>query len=173
MPPDLDATAILRVLARHRVRCVVVGAVAAQMAGAALTTRDVDITPATTPENLERLAAALAELDAAIRTEHDSDPVPLPPDPRLLARGEIWNLTTRYGDLDVIVRPAATDGYEDLRRGSRSMEVGRGLVISVASLEDVIRSKAASNRPKDHKVLPLLREALERSRAYDALDLDI
>jgi hypothetical protein len=39
-------------------------------------TRDVDVTPSTTRENLHRLAAALHELDARIRTEAVPDGLP-------------------------------------------------------------------------------------------------
>ncbi len=42
--------------------------------------------------NLQRLADALDELHAAIRVRSGEPPVPLPADPRLLARAEILNL---------------------------------------------------------------------------------
>lgn len=34
------------------------------------------------------------------------------------------------------------------------------VTVAVASLSDVVRSKQAANRPKDHRVLPVLRELL-------------
>lgn len=81
-----------------------IGGYAAVLAGIDIVTRDIDITPAIEPANLQRLAEALSELHAAIRVRV-GEPVPLPADPRLLARAEIWNLTTDAGDLDVISRP--------------------------------------------------------------------
>ena len=36
-----------------------------------------------------------------------------------------------------------------------------GVAIEVASLADVVRSKAAANRPKDHLTLPTLRRLLD------------
>ena len=111
-PPEFDGNAILAVLARHKVACVVIGNYAGLLRGVNLATEDVDITPATTAENLERLAIALAELGAAIRVPSEP-PVPLPPDARLLAKAEIWNLTTRYGNLDITTRTA------DRGRGAR------------------------------------------------------
>jgi len=36
--------------------------------------------------------------------------------------------------------------------------------VVVATLEDVIRSKEAANRPKDQRALPLLRQLLEEIR---------
>jgi hypothetical protein len=158
--PEFDGNAILAVLARHNVACVVIGNYAGLLHGVDLATEDVDITPATTGENLERLAAALAELDAAIRVPNEP-PIPLPADSRLLAKAEIWNLTTRYGNLDLTTRPSGTNGYEDLRRNAEPQLVISGLRIDVASLQDVIRSKTAAGRAKDLAALPQLRAALE------------
>jgi transcriptional regulator with XRE-family HTH domain len=100
--------------------------------GVDLATEDVDITPATTAENLERLARALADLGAAIRVPAEP-PVPLPADPRLLAKAEIWNLTTRYGNLDITTRPSGTHGYDDLHRNADPRFVTTGLRIEVAT----------------------------------------
>ena len=166
-PPEFDGNAILAVLARHKVACVVIGNYAGLLRGVNLATEDVDITPATTAENLERLAIDLAELGAAIRVPSEP-PVPLPPDARLLAKAEIWNLTTRYGNLDITNRPSGTDGYDDLHRNADPQLVATGLRIEVAALEDVIRSKTAAGRAKDLAALPQLRAALERQR--DAAD---
>ena len=129
MPPDsqrFDPQRILEVLARHQVRCVVIGAYAAVLAGVEIVTRDVDITPATDQANLERLAAALDELNAAIRVP-DESPIPLPADPRLLARTDILNLATDAGELDITKRPNGTDGYEDLKQGAHYQDLGEGL----------------------------------------------
>jgi hypothetical protein len=155
---------ILEVLARHRVRHVVVGAFAATLAGAEVLTRDVDITPALEPANLERLATALGELHAGIRTPNEP-PLPLPTDARLLASAEIWNLATDAGDLDITVRPDGTDGYEDLRRAAHHEPLGDGLYVMVAALQDIIRSKTATGRAKDLDALPALHAALQRQQS--------
>jgi hypothetical protein len=83
-PPEFDGNAILAVLARHNVACVVIGNYAGLLHGVDLATEDVDITPAANAENFERLASALAELKAVIRVPGEP-PVPLPTDGRLLA----------------------------------------------------------------------------------------
>jgi hypothetical protein len=163
VPPEhlrFDPQRILEVLARHEVQCVVIGAYAAVLAGAEIVTRDIDITPATDDANLGRLATALDELHAAIRVGAGEPPVPLPADPRLLARTEILNLITDAGDLDITQRPSGTDGYEDLKRGAAQQPLGEGLQIAIASLEDVIRSKSAAGRAKDLAVLPQHRATL-------------
>lgn len=160
--PSFQPQLILEVLARHRVRCVVIGAYAAVLAGAEVLTADIDITPATDDANLARLAAALGELHAAIRVGAGEPPVPLPADPRLLARTEILNLVTDAGALDITVRPDGTTGYDDLRRNARAHGAAGDLYVTVAALEDVIRSKAAAGRAKDMAALPQLRAVLER-----------
>jgi hypothetical protein len=160
-PPEFDGNAILAVLARHRVACVVIGNYASLLHGVDLATEDVDITPATTAENFERLAGALAELEAAIRVPNEPA-IALPSDARLLASAQIWNLTTRYGNLDITTQPSGTEGYEDLHRNAGARPVATGLQIDVASLKDIIRSKTAAGRAKDLATLPQLRAVLER-----------
>lgn len=58
----------LRVLNAHGVRYVVIGNLGAVLYGSPLNTTDADICPSSDPDNLERLAAALRELKARIRT---------------------------------------------------------------------------------------------------------
>ena len=151
---------ILRVLARHDVRFIVVGAVAAIAQGSPLATEDVDITPARDSSNLERLAEALTELEATLRIEGRPEGVPFPFDAKSLAGNELWNLQTPHGDLDVIFLPSGTAGYDDLRRAAIVVDFGHSQ-ISMAALTDVIRSKQASGRPKDLGQLPALRQTLE------------
>ena len=57
----------LATLARHGVEFVVVGGVAAVLNGAPISTFDLDIVHARSEENLDRLLAALTELDARDR----------------------------------------------------------------------------------------------------------
>ena len=147
-------------LHRHGVVFVLVGATAAIAQGYPLPTQDTDITPARDPENYERLAAALAELNAKLRTPQG--PVEFPIEPRFLADVQAWTLETDAGPLDLVFVPAGTRGYEDLRRDA--IELDLGVPVVVASLRDVIRMKEASNRAKDVAQLPALRATLERIR---------
>src|SRR5262245_62028512 len=96
-----DPFEILRVLEKHDVRYVVIGAAAARMAGAPVVTEDIDVTPATDRANLERLADALRDLGARLRSPSDPEGVAFPVDPEMLASANIWTLTTTAGDLDV------------------------------------------------------------------------
>lgn len=163
-----DPFEILRVLEQHGVRYVLIGAAAARVAGAPVVTEDLDITPATDPENLGRLASALRDLGARLRTRSDPEGVPFQIDPAMLTTAELWTLTTRAGDLDVCFRPAGTRGYDDLGREASRQALRPGLTVSVASLRDVIRSKEAAGRDKDLAQLPLLRRTLEQIREREA-----
>jgi hypothetical protein len=156
----LQADEIFACLDRHRVRYVVVGGLAAVLHGSPLPTIDVDICPSLEPGNLESLAAALEEMDARIRTADSPEGVRFPRDARFLSGVELLNLVTEYGDLDLTFLPSGTEGYSELAPRSVEMTI-RGSNVAVASLEDVIRTKESANRPKDQRVLPLLRRLLE------------
>jgi len=158
--PDFRPDRILAVLHHHGVEGVVIGGLAAFLQGSPIPTVDVDVTPRGDRDNLDRLSAALAELDARIRAE-GVDPLPFAHDADSLARANIWNLTTRYGDLDITFTPAGTGGYEDLVRDAVEVEL-RGTPVLLASLADIVRSKDAAGRDRDHRALPVLRELLAR-----------
>lgn len=162
---EFDPGELLRVLQARAVDYIVIGGQAALARGAPILTRDLDITPAPDAENLERLAEALHDVDARLRTSSDTDGIPLPVDRAMLKTATSWTLTTRVGELDVMFTPAGTGGYGDLKRDADLLDLGDGLVVLVASLRDVIRSKEAAGREKDIAQLPILRRTLEEIRA--------
>jgi len=161
--PRFRPDEILAVLEQHAVDYVVIGGLAATLRGSPYPTADVDITPATDRENLGRLAHALRDLDAKLRVDGLEQPLDWPLDDRAFDQGTTWTFTTRLGDLDICLRPDATGGFPDLRRGATREPITDTLTVLVASLADVIRSKQAANRDKDRRVLPALRLVLERS----------
>lgn len=163
-PAAFDPEAILRSLEEHGVRYVLVGGLAATLYGSPYVTTDVDITPDRAPDNLAALASALQDLDARIRAEGEPGGLSFDRSAEMLARVEIMNLTTRYGDLDITFVPTGTRGYDDLRRQAIELTIHDTRVV-VAALADVIRSKEASNREKDRLTLPTLRRLLERREA--------
>jgi predicted nucleotidyltransferase len=154
---------LLATIDRHGVRYVVIGGLAAILHGAPHVTTDVDIVPDEDRSNLERLSAALKELNARIRVTGEPDGIPFDHSAESLARVQIWNLVTDRGNLDLTFVPIGTRGYADLVRDAEPMSV-RGIQVPVASLADVIRSKEAAGRERDRLVLPTLRRLLERRR---------
>jgi hypothetical protein len=157
--PEFAPGPILATLLAHRVRFVLIGGLAAVAHGSPFPTADVDITPEASRENLARLSAALDELGARVRTSAAEEGLPFTHDADSLAMMAMVNLTTKYGDLDICLTPSGTGGFADLKVDARDTLVF-GVVISIASLADVVRSKQAANRPKDQRVLPVLREVL-------------
>ena len=157
----LDPERIVRALSDHQVAYVLIGALAARLQGFPRLTADADIAPARDDENLERLAAALRELDARVFTEGVPEGLPFDCSAATLRRAEMWNLVTGAGRLDVLFRPAGTNGYQDLLDGALGFDVF-GVRVAVASLEDVLRSKEAADRPQDRQDAALIREMLRR-----------
>ena len=125
-------------------------------------TADADITPSRDAENLERLAAALRELDARVYT--DTQPAGLAFDcsAKSLAQSQIWNLVSSAGRIDVVFVPAGTDGYDDLIEGAVAFEIF-GVEVHASGLKDIIRSKEAADRPQDRQDIIVLRELLRRT----------
>lgn len=159
-----DPEKIITVLARHSVQYVLIGAMAARLHGFPRLTADADITPTRTRENLERLAAALSELDAKVYAQGIPEGLAFDCVAETLARGDLWNFATSAGRLDVAFAPSGTSGYDDLVRGAIRFEVF-GAELLVASLEDIIRSKEAADRPQDRWDVRVMREMLKRRRS--------
>ena len=155
--PELNAAAIVAALNRHKVRYVVIGAFAAIAQQAPIpATRDIDLTPDASQENLARLSQALTELGARIRTEAVPDGLPFSHDATSLATAEVWNLVCADGEFDISFHPSGfTGGYAQLAVNAHRLRVGDVEVV-VADLADVIQSKESAGRPKDLRVLPLL-----------------
>lgn len=161
---NVDAAAIVSTLQRHDVSFIVIGGFAVELWGVAVPpTVDVDITPEATAENLARLADALNELGAEIRSGSERVPVAGGLTAEHLASARIWNLWTTAGPVDVTLVPAGTDGYESLVAGVSSIPY-RDVVVPTADLADVATSKEAAGRIKDLLVLPAIHDHLNRRR---------
>jgi len=94
-------------------------------------------------------------------TESVPEGLPFSCDAATLSRAKLWNLVTDAGRVDVIFEPAGTGGYDDLEPSAVSFEAF-GVEVRAASLEDILRSKRASNRPQDQQDAIIIREMLKR-----------
>ncbi|MGH2596838.1 MAG: hypothetical protein ACRDH7_12850 [Actinomycetota bacterium] len=148
-----DPLGALRVLADHGVRFVMIGGVAGATHGSPSVTQDLDICYERSPENLERLATALGSIHARLRGVDEDVPFSL--DPTTLAAGDHFTFVTDVGDLDCLGIPAGTLGYDDLTKDAVAVDLD-GLVVSVASLDALIRMKRAAGRPRDLAELEIL-----------------
>jgi hypothetical protein len=152
---------ILGVLAEHEVDFIIVGGVSATLQGAPITTFDLDLVHSRAPENLDRLLAALRDLDAFYRGQGDRR---ILPQLSHLASPGHQLLMTRAGPLDLLGTVGATGherGYEELLPDTYVMEVIEGRRLRVLDLSMVIALKEEAGRDKDRAVLPVLRRTLE------------
>ncbi|HWO19991.1 MAG TPA: hypothetical protein VNO30_14490 [Kofleriaceae bacterium] len=147
----------LETLARHGVEFVVVGGVAAVLNGAPISTFDLDIVHARASANLDRLLAALTELDARYR---DLTGRVLRPERSALAGDGHHLLVTSCGPLDVLGQIGDRLRYEDLlpETVERTLGTHRFRVLDLAAL---IRTKEQAGRDKDRAVLAVLRRTLQ------------
>lgn len=146
---------------RGGVDFVVIGGVAVVVQASPRFTRDLDIAYATDTANLERLGALLVSLDARLRGIEED--VPFIPDARTLRHTQMLTLTTRDGDLDLLVDPPGSPGYPALRRHADIVELD-GDSVRIASLEDLIEMKRAAGRPQDDIDIESLEVARSRLR---------
>ena len=159
-----DPVAICRILSEHGVKFVVLGGFAAVVHGSPVPTEDIDVIPSREVENLERLAGALQEMNAAIRTS--DGPVQTRIDAGFIASmPNMLNLVTDYGDMDVVFNPAGQlSDFEQWSKRAENAQLEPGLVVAVATLDDIIASKAAANRLKDQRALPYLESLRDELR---------
>ncbi len=148
---------ILELLNKYQVEYIVVGGVAAVIRGAPVTTFDLDALIRVGEDNAKRLSLALDELDARYR-EHQSTVKPTKED--ILAGGHLL-LLTRAGPLDVLGLIGDEIRYEDLLDKSSEVAMTVG-TFRVLDLDELIRQKKLSDRPKDRAMLELLEEALKQ-----------
>lgn len=161
-PPVLRVRALLELLDRHGVDHVVIGGVGARLWGSPRLTDDLDTCPATHASNLKRLAAALNEVGARFRPPGLEEGMPtMPWDERAFQAhlGGSVALTSRLGWLDLWFQPDGTNGYNDLIEHAAPVQIG-DIVVKLAALEDIVRSKEASGRQRDLEQLPHLRDLL-------------
>jgi predicted nucleotidyltransferase len=157
-PSKLQPEALLTTLCRHDVQFLVIGGIAGILLGADRITHDLDILVEDSDANAERLADALAALEARWRTGDEA--LPLTVTPRLLRSAQRHFWETKFGRLDTHRLVAGTASYEQLVEQAWQATVGEATVW-VVSLPDLIAMKEAAGRPKDQLALLELHE-LER-----------
>jgi hypothetical protein len=158
-PQPPDAERIFATLDAHKVEYVVIGGIAVQVYGHVRMTNDIDLIPSPTPQNLERLATALQNLEARVLnagSEH------LAIDARMLPRATLWQLSTRHGDIDVLHDAPGAAPFPQLRERALLIELGDHS-IPIASRDDLIKMKRAAGRPIDLADIAALTEPEHRT----------
>jgi predicted nucleotidyltransferase len=149
-PGALEARALLEVLQTHGVDFVVVGGIAGMAHGSSYPSFDLDVAYARDQPNLERLAAALQDLEVTLA--HAPPDLPFQIDSRSLANGANFTFDTRHGRFDVLGEIKGISSYESLRAGATLTRI-EGVEVRVASIDHLISMKRAANRPKDKLML--------------------
>ncbi len=138
-----------------------VGGVAAVLQGAPVNTFDLDVVHSTDAANVERVLAALAELDAVYRAQPE---LRLRPNASHLSSPGHQLLITRLGPLDLLGSIGNRRTWPDLLPHSTELKVGPGVAVRVLDLETQIAVKEEVGGEKDLAVLPVLRRTLQELR---------
>jgi hypothetical protein len=114
--------------------------------GSPRVTFDVDLCYRQTPENHERLIAALKGLDIHLRNVPPD--LPFTFDARTLSMGSNFTFKTSIADLGLLGWVEPIGNYEALLKNCEVYPVGE-LSVQVINLDDLIRIKRHINRTKD------------------------
>jgi len=155
-----DFAELLRALGSNGVRFVIVGGTAATAHGSARLTLDLDVVYDRTPDNLARLASALAPHRPYLRGAPPG--LPFTWDASTLARGLNFTLSTSLGDIDLFGEVAGGGTYDALVPHAIEMDLFGTHCLTVG-IEKLIALKRAAGRPKDLEAIAELEEILELS----------
>jgi len=153
-----DFPRLLEALVSSGVEFIVIGGMAATAHGSAHVTVDLDVVYRRTPENMARLARALAPLQPYLRGAPPG--LPFQFDVDTIRRGLNFTLVTTAGDLDVIGEATGGGTYDALSPRSEARSLF-GLEVRFVDLETLIHLKRAAGRPKDLERIAELEAILE------------
>jgi hypothetical protein len=150
---------ILERLRAEGVAFVIIGGVAMVLRGSSRTTIDLDICYERSPENLERLARAIAPLDPRLRGAPPE--LPFIWDAQTLRSGLNFTLTTSAGDLDLFGDVPGIGAFEAVRQLSNALPI-YGDETLVLDLDGLEQAKRAAGRVKDLLDLAEIEEIRKR-----------
>ena len=143
-----DPSRIFETLDRQGVDYLTIGAWAVIAHGYVRATADIDFVARLDEANMNRLAAALSELNARFRGV-DADKLDIDvTDPQVLANGASFTMETDAGPLDFLNGVPGADNYDAMRSRARQVDAA-GVTVWVVGYEDLIRMKEASGREQD------------------------
>jgi hypothetical protein len=140
------------------VEFVIIGGWSAILHGSSSVTNDLDICYSRSPDNLKRLAAALAPFHPRLRDLPQD--LPFVWDQATLRNAAILTLSTDLGAIDLLAEVRGLGGFEEVQANSVLVQAF-GREVQTLDLPALIRAKRAAGRAKDLQVLPELEGLLE------------
>lgn len=157
----IDPEELFKALGEARIDYILIGGLATAAHGVIRATKDMDICPNPSEQNLRRLADLLERLDAEILEVADFETDELiSPDLEGLMAGGNFCLATSLGRLDVMqyLEPFEEDSWEALVR-SAEMRALYGYKFRVCSFEALVTMKEAADRDQDRLDVKSLKAA--------------
>ena len=114
--------------------------------GSANLTRDIDCLYDRDPDNIKRMVDALKSSHPKLRTP--GEPVPIRWEADFFKNVLNVTLSTDLGPIDLLAEAPGVEGFEELWAHSEEMRLF-GILVRVASIDDLIRMKEATGRSKD------------------------
>ena len=157
----IEINRLLQRLCDADVDFVIVGGFAATLHGSSLVTRDLDVCAILSSENVEKLRAALRDLQPTHRLTPQKLSFLDNPDPGV----KIHNLYLRtdFGPVDILSSILGVGDFDRVRAASIQVELF-GRSCRVISLDDLIRAKEALGRDKDLLAVKELRAVRETQK---------
>lgn len=147
---------LLEHLTRAEIRFVLIGGLAVNAWGYLRTTRDVDVVPDPSPENLAKLDAALRDLGSKVEVGDrllDSAAIST-----FLRAGDRTYVLTPLGYLDVLQGLPQIPSFAALDAEAKEVDLD-GLVVRICSLKHLREMKRNSDRARDRDDLDGLEAA--------------
>lgn len=145
-PSPLRLQELLRQLSDAEVKFILVGGLAVNAWGYLRATRDVDLVPEPSADNLARLDGLLRRLDGKVDVGGrllDADSIST-----FLRTGDRTLVATDLGYVDVLQGLPQVPPFSTLDEQATDVDL-EGLVIRVCSLEHLLGMKRISDRPRD------------------------
>lgn len=147
---------LLERLVRAEIRFVLVGGLAVNAWGYLRGTRDVDVVPDPSAENLTRLDRLLKELGGRVEVgERKLDSASIS---TFLKAGDRTLVATELGSVDILQGLPQVPSFEVLDADATEIDMD-GLAVRVCSFEHLLAMKRASERPRDRDDLEALEDA--------------
>ncbi len=145
-----DLLGLLRRVSKAGIEFVIVGGYAGIVHGCSYVTQDIDICCVFAPDSLLALQKALADVHPVHRQTGGRKPLELTSESA--AQFTNLHLDTDLGRLDCLSTIEGLGDYDQVKKASELFEV-EGMRLDVLTLDALIQTKQALNRPRDRQAV--------------------